>query len=130
MSHFVTSLELKQESEDDDERTEWSLTSDLVYQSDLLAKTLTVPRGFHTDLASVPRVPLAYWVAGGTGNRAAVVHDYLVRKKIVDRPLADLVFKEALLASGVDRWRAELMFAAVSGTTESLEPKDPDPYVG
>ena len=130
MSKFLTSLELKQESEDDDERTEWSLLSDLVYESDLLGKTVTVPRGFRTDLASVPRLPLAYWVAGGTGNRAAVVHDYLVRTFHLDRPLADSVFKEALLASGVEAWRAELMYVAVSGTTDSLIPKKPDPYIG
>jgi hypothetical protein len=129
MSGFLTPLQLQQVSEDDDERTKWVLTGDLVYQSDLLGKTITVPSGFSTDLASVPRAPVAYWVAGGVGNRAAAVHDYLVREKVVDRALADSTFKEALLATGVDSWRAELMYVAVSGVTESLDPKEPSPYI-
>jgi len=40
---------------------------------------LTAPAGFITDLASVPRIPLVYWLVGGRANHAAVIHDYCYR---------------------------------------------------
>lgn len=73
---------------------------------------LTVPEGFTTDFASVPRVPLAYMVAGGIGDAAAVVHDYLYQG-IVPRKTADDVYAACLQASGVSWWQRKLMFAAV-----------------
>ena len=43
-------------------------------------KKVTVPVEFQCDLASVPRVPLAYLVVGGMGEVAGTVHDYLYRE--------------------------------------------------
>jgi hypothetical protein len=56
----------------------WSLHEDLVYHSDILGRVVTVPTGYTTDLASVPR--LMRWivpVANAKNRKAAVVHDYL-----------------------------------------------------
>lgn len=58
--------------------------------------TITVPVGFVTDFASVPRLPLTYLIAGNTGHWAATVHDLLYRWGVVSRKDADIVFKEAL----------------------------------
>ncbi len=77
---------------------------------------ITVPTGFLTDESSVPRIPLAYWLMGGTGDRAGVVHDWLysndcpIRK---GRAWADRVFKAALRAQGLPAWRAQIMYAGV-----------------
>lgn len=73
---------------------------------------LTVPAGFSNDLASVPRLPLAYWLAGNTAHRSGVVHDYLYSVK-APRDLADEVFMACMKAEGVPGWRRSLMYAAV-----------------
>ena len=129
MSKFLTKLEVRWESEDDDEIPQWLLLEDLVYQSDLLGRDFVVPAGFVTDFASVPRAPIAYLMAGNTGHRAAVVHDYLIRSGEVEREMADEVFKEALSASGVDWWRTQAMYLGVSSYTSALReqqnPLDP-----
>ena len=85
----------------------------LVVQSDGAGKTGTVPAGFQTDLASVPRLPVVYWLTGGTSNAAAVVHDYLYSTHLVDRKTADAVLREASAVTGVPAWRRSLMWAGV-----------------
>ena len=89
------------------------LLSPLVYYSEMLADLLVVPEGFITDYASVPRAPLTYWLFGGIGDEAVVVHDFLYETRTVTRDLADLVYGEALEACGVARWRRAAMVLAV-----------------
>lgn len=113
MSAFLTDLDVRRI---DDDR--WVLTAPLVYRSVVAAQTITVPAGFGTDFASVPRVPLAYWLCGGIGERAAVVHDYLYRSGSLPREICDAVYREAMLIDGVARWRVYLMWAMVRGFGE------------
>lgn len=89
------------------------LLSPLVFESALLERQIHVPTGFVTDFASVPRAPLTYWLFGGVGDEAAVVHDFLYETQAVTRDLADLVYGEALEACGVARWRRAAMVLAV-----------------
>jgi hypothetical protein len=97
----------------DEPRNIWRLHEPLPYWSRVLSATVIVPAGFETDFASVPRLPLVYLACGDVGRRAAVLHDYLYRTGQVSRPSADAVFREALLADGVSRWRAWLMWSGV-----------------
>ena len=102
MSEFKTDLCLK--NVDD---TKWILDESLVYQSDLLHFTITVPKGFWTDLASVPRMPIAYWFWGGREHREAVIHDYLYRIDsipVVSRSFANDIFLEAAKSRGKSKW--------------------------
>ena len=71
-----------------------------------------MPRGFYTDLASVPRLPFAYYLAGGRGVRAATLHDHLYTIR-ADRSWADSVFYHALLAEGEPEIIAKAMHDAV-----------------
>lgn len=87
-------------------RTLWRVESSVTYWSPVLnesslqfADLLTIPVGFRTDLASAPRVPVAWLLAGGVANGPAVVHDYLYAMKWPTKALADAVFFEAM---GVD----------------------------
>lgn len=74
----------------------WVLLRDFPYRSDLMGRVLTVPEGFITDLASVPRLPLAYLIAGSRFPAPAVVHDYLYQHPdFEDRALVDAVLYEA-----------------------------------
>lgn len=112
MSKFLTELNLI-EIED----KLWRVYEPLVYESDLLSEVVTdilgykfdspcvvtVPSGFITDLASVPRVPIAYWFWGGRCHREALIHDYLYRvdsNPVVSFMTANQVFLEAAKARG------------------------------
>lgn len=115
MSHFITDLQVRKLGRDasTDQRGTWKLTQALVYSSDVLAGLVTVPAGFLTDFASVPRLPVAYLLTANCGHEAAVIHDWLYTTHEVPRAKADAVFEEALLAGGEPTWRAWLMWAGV-----------------
>ena len=76
---------------------------------------LTVPAGFVTDFASVPRTPLSWWVGGGIGDASAVVHDYFcINRAIVTSKTAADIFDACLRVEiGVAPWRRVLMVRAV-----------------
>lgn len=76
------------------------------YQSDLVARQFSVPVGFYTDFASVPRfMPIAYACLGDTAHEPAVVHDWLYYGAFTDRKTADDIFLEAMKAWGMSPWR-------------------------
>jgi hypothetical protein len=72
-----------------------------------------VPVGFRTNLASVPRLPVVYWLCGGRANKPAVLHDYLYSTGQVPREVADAVFREAMEVVGVPKAYRWLMWAGV-----------------
>lgn len=78
----------------------WALEYELSYESDVAGTTIYVPRLFVCDGPSVPRAPLAYWLAGNRGWPAAVVHDWLYSIGY-NRKLADKIYLEALTELGV-----------------------------
>lgn len=75
------------------------------YQSDLAGTTFTVPIGFYTDFASVPRIGIIYAMLGDTAHQPAVVHDWLYYSALVTRKMADDVLLEAMNVIGVPAWR-------------------------
>ena len=107
MPRFLTTLDARQL---DDRR--WELLGGLVYES-AGGLRVCVPDGFVTDFASVPRLPLVYLLAGGTGNAAAVIHDYEYQTHETSKEAADDLFREALGVLGEPRWRRLLMYWAV-----------------
>lgn len=111
MSAFLTRCVLAIADNYDD--GQWVLVEPLVYQSDVAGRVITVPAGFQTDLASVPRLPVVYLLAGDCAREAAVVHDYLYCTHIVERATADAILREASAVTGVPAWRAALMYAGV-----------------
>jgi len=75
--------------------------------------TITVPAGFETDFASVPR---AFWrivPPWGEYSPAAVVHDYLYATALLPRAGADWVFLELMTELGVPWWKRQAMYRAV-----------------
>ena len=117
-SKFLTGLEIELCG---DNEGVWTLKNPLVYQSKLLNQIITVPFGspaitFYTDLASVPRVPLAYEAFGDRAHREAVVHDYLYcidSTPVVSFMTANRVFLEAMIARGKPWYVAYPMFLGV-----------------
>lgn len=107
MARFLTPLRAEKSGE------YWTVLQPLIYDSDVACKVFIVPTGFVTDFASVPRLPLAFLLTGDSAHEAAVVHDFLYSRGVVDRQTADAVFKEAAIASGESGWKATLMHLGV-----------------
>jgi hypothetical protein len=106
---FDSRLQVEQVDE-----THWRLLRSFTYNSDVAKARIIVPNGFVTDFASVPRVPVAYWLFGGEANAAAVIHDYLYTTGILPKSVADSVFYEAMRASGIGLLRARFMYWGVA----------------
>jgi len=79
----------------------------------IYAEEVVVPEGFHTDLASVPRVPVIYWLVGGRGHKAAVLHDWLYTTLMFDQETCDKLFYYALRASDISHALAWAMYKGV-----------------
>lgn len=73
-----------------------------------------IPAGFETDLATIPWFARAFFrTADPRYAKAAVLHDWLLASEW-DGVTAAAEFRSALLADGVPRWEAAIMFAAVA----------------
>ena len=110
MSRFLTRLDV--ELVDDSDGT-WVLRSPLAYESSVANRVICAPEGFTTDFASVPRIPVAYWLTVDVAHAAAVIHDYLYSTGSVSRAMADDVLLEAMWVTGVPAWRRYAMYWAV-----------------
>lgn len=78
-------------------------------------KLLKVPKGFVTDLASIPRI---FWSFDSPFNgkymSAAILHDYLYACSIAhSRQEADRILYSAMLAEGSSKWTANKFYFAV-----------------
>lgn len=109
-ARFLSVLRVERVAPDEDR---WRLLADLAFSSDVLDRLVIVPKGFETDFASVPRIPVAFWLFGGVAQEAAVVHDHLYSTGACSRKLADEVFAEASAACGVPAWRRGPMWLGV-----------------
>lgn len=98
----------------------WMLVEPLVFHSVVADAKFTVPAGFVTDFASVPRVPILFELLGGIASEAATLHDWLYTKPhVVDRETADKVLREAAIAIGVSEVRADALYLGVREFGES-----------
>ena len=80
-------------------------------------RELTVPVGFRSDGASVPRFfwRLVFPPGDAQALRAAFLHDWIYRTHPEgwDRKKADDLFYDVLVADGVPKWRAYLAWSGV-----------------
>lgn len=88
------------------------------------SRTITVPAGFETDLASVPRLPIIYGIWGDRAHREAVLHDYCYRRysivrgpgekfSEIAREDADWYFRLAMISRGQPCYIYQPMYWAV-----------------
>lgn len=85
-----------------DAEDEWILSAPLVYVAEN-SEPYVVPRGFVTDLASIPRALYAVIPVNGKHRSAAILHDWLYETQKMSRARCDGLFLEAMASSGV-RW--------------------------
>jgi len=85
---------------------------------------ITVPAGFVTDFASIPRFARLLLPKLGKYNKAAVIHDFIYRDHIIrqtsynipfvfSRKHADRCFRDAMADLGVVKWKRTMMWLAV-----------------
>lgn len=95
---------------------QWIVRRPLVWatRSDKL-DAITVPKGFVTDLASVPRFlrDRKAFDVNGASRRPAVLHDFLYATGLGGKDFADNLFRLALRAEGVGAVNAWLFYQAV-----------------
>lgn len=114
---FMSALVLREAPE----RDMWILAEPLVWVAAKrtswrdTAPGFTVPAGFMTDLASIPRVArnLPAFDPNGVSRKAAVGHDWKYWLQSGTKDEADLFLREAMLAEGCTYLEADAFYAAV-----------------
>lgn len=91
---------------------EWVVLAGLLYLASTGARYI-VPRGFITDLASIPAALRWLIDPDGPSRQAAVLHDFLYCAHYMTRAEADALFLEALEACGVDWATRHAMYIGV-----------------
>lgn len=93
----------------------YTLFGPLIYDSARLNKTLVVPTGFRTDLASIPQALWWAWPPMGGYTDASVIHDYCYQfwPGQMDRGDADGVLNEAMEVAGVGRFTRWVIYAGI-----------------
>lgn len=109
MSHFHGPLAYEASPRDG----YYILIKTLMYSSDAANLTITVPRGSETNFVTGRKLLIVRRIVQDKMNAAAVIHDSLYSDGMLSRQLADEVFREAMLVSGVARWRAWAAWSAV-----------------
>jgi Protein of unknown function (DUF1353) len=74
---------------------------------------VTVPEGFVTDLASIPRMFWSILQPDGLYAYAAVVHDFLYWTQSTSKDAADSIFRYTMEELGVGPWTIKILFEAV-----------------
>lgn len=105
---FLTKLKYQFEYEEEDTKY-YSLTKPLIYQSEKYG--FTVPIGFKTDFASVPKFLHRWFKPIGRWSKPSVLHDFLYSDEVrgVSRLKADLCFLEAMETTRV-KWYIRYSF--------------------
>lgn len=96
------------------EGKKWKLIEDLVYEDEKHGR-ITVPAGFETDFASVPRIPVVFELVGDRGHAAATLHDWLYHNDKLTRKEVDKILLQALRDTNVGKVRSYLMYFGVRG---------------
>lgn len=95
----------------------WRLTADVVYRG--ATDTFVVPRGFHTDFATIPQLLMWLIPRDGAHTLAAVLHDWActegIRSGVISPRDADGLFRRCLRELGIPPVRRWLMWVGVRG---------------
>lgn len=126
LSHSKESLELLLNSGFSHNQLLIALNNGDIFQATLLKELyyrkldgylITIPSGFQTDFASVPRAFRNIINVWGLHGLSAVLHDFLYSKQGADfcntRKEADFIFYESMVRIGVSKVRAYTMYKSV-----------------
>lgn len=74
---------------------------------------ITVPVGFITDFASVPKIFWSILPPNGIYGKSTVIHDYLYYSGIYSKSKSDEIFLESMGVLKVPDWQKYTMYRAV-----------------
>lgn len=86
---------------------------------------IKVPKGYTTDLASIPRLFQGIFNAVNDVSPAAIAHDWCYSIELFERHICDRVFYDGLRANGVGWLRARTLYTAVRTGGWTSWPHDP-----
>jgi hypothetical protein len=94
---------------------DWVLRKEFSYDVGYLGSgdTITVPAGFVTDFASVPKTFWGILPRWDKYGQAAVLHDYLYNSLKRSRIDSDKIFLEAMEVLDVPKWKSRVMYQSV-----------------
>jgi hypothetical protein len=92
----------------------WVVAEPIPNRIGVSSEVITVPKGFVTDLASIPRFFWAAFPKTGTYMSAAILHDYLYWDQRCTRTEADRIFGIEMRSFGVNDTSRNLILAAVN----------------
>ena len=98
---------------DHDPDRPWVLQEPCVYHSGVTKEDVEVPKGYKSDMASVPWVARRVFPQDGPWSYAAIVHDWFCSEKLHDFKIAALVFLEAMSDLHVAWYQRYPMYWAV-----------------
>jgi hypothetical protein len=107
---FLTVLELIADPVPD----YWIIATPLTWKDPIFG-TLTVPQGFRTDLASIPRAfrNIPFLDPSGVSRRPAAMHDWLYCWRGIGKDNADEFLKQSLIAEGASAAVAAVFYLGV-----------------
>ncbi|RNM06860.1 DUF1353 domain-containing protein [Dickeya undicola] len=93
---------------------DWVLMEDITYQIGESGHTITVPKGFVTDFASIPKTLWSFGLSQhGPYSKAAIIHDYLYWSQGCTKEQADNILAIAMKESGVSEKTATIIYIGV-----------------
>ncbi|PKN19154.1 MAG: hypothetical protein CVU71_08895 [Deltaproteobacteria bacterium HGW-Deltaproteobacteria-6] len=92
---------------------DWILVRNLEYSIGNSGVKISVPKGFVTDFASVPRILWPILSPYENYSRAAIVHDYLYWTQKCTRKQADNIFLMAMKESSVSKRKCYTVYQGV-----------------
>lgn len=98
---------------------QWILLYDLPYRPGISNTPITVPAGFVTDYASIPKPLWSFASPHGSYSEAAIVHDYLYWTQSCSRLQADNIFLIAMKEANVGAFKRWAIYRAVRGAGEN-----------
>jgi len=96
----------------------WKLQTEVTYYSELLNRIITVPAGYITDLASIPKIAHSFMSPASHEIRAAaILHDYIYQNLVLlfTKREADLILREAMgvVINPAPVWKIYVVYIAV-----------------
>lgn len=76
-------------------------------------RSYTVPKGFETDLASIPQLFQNMIPLVGNHVQAAILHDWCYTDGVLPKDEADTLFIDMMKFLGVSWWQRRIMYRAV-----------------
>ena len=91
----------------------WKVLKDFKFAIDKTNEVITIPKGFISDLASVPNSLRSIFPRSPKLILPSVVHDYLYSIGYEKRKICDSIFKETMLIVGIVKNKAKIFYSAV-----------------